>query len=845
LPASFATDPERLQRFEREAKLLASLSHPNIAGIFGIEDVDGHRYLILEFVEGETLQQKLDRGPLSIDESLEIGKQIAAALEAAHEGGIVHRDLKPGNVIITPAGDAKVLDFGLAKSGTGSPSASDVDISHSPTLTHQVTGAGVILGTAAYMSPEQARGRAVDKRTDIWSFGCVLYECLTGRQIFAGDTVSDLIARILEREPDWEALPSRTPSRIRSLLRRCLEKDVKRRLRDIGDARIEIDDVINVGASSPSAAQAASKRASSRSLIVTLGAVIVTAAVTWWLTAVSHRVPDAPAVRFSVTATPNTHFTIDGAQNAISPDGTMLAFIATDSTGRNGLWVRPMESLVARELPGTRGAHQPFWSPDGKMIGYFDGSEKLMKVPAADGRPEAIGDIKNARGGSWNQDGVIIFAPLSEGAIHRISVNGGESTPITELDSTETAHRYPVFLPDGKRFLFSCLPPHEGQFVIRMGSLDSKETRVVMETAGTGVQYAEPGYLIYQRDDVLVAHPFDAKSGRVTGEPVSLGDRPMGTNFAGAAPLSVSRNGVMAYLTNTPFTTRLVWTRADGTIIKPVPMQPGPYTVVHISPDDARALLVSNSGLTYSDIWVVDLERGVTSRVSYERGQADNPIWSPDGERVAYQYSTYGSPPRMVVVSMGAGASTRSYLEDDLVFKFLSGWTPDGKSLIYTRQDPATRRDIWVLPLDEGEPKPFLVTPYWEQGGAVSPDGRWLAYESDESGRQEVYVQAFPDGGAKYQVTTRGGMSWGWSDDGKLLFVNFADPSQVYAAAVLPGANFRLEPARVAYRPLDKEWYTDLASDGRLLSLISDGERPHPTITVVQHWPALLKRHER
>jgi Tol biopolymer transport system component/tRNA A-37 threonylcarbamoyl transferase component Bud32 len=845
LPDEFARDPDRLARFEREAKLLASLTHSNIAGIFGLEEVEGHRYLILELVEGETLAQRLDRGPLSIDEALHIGRQIAAALESAHENGIAHRDLKPGNVMITPAGDAKVLDFGLAKGGMGTASGSDVNLTHSPTLTHQHTSAGVILGTAAYMSPEQARGRAVDKRTDIWSFGCVLYECLAGRQAFAGDTVSDMIARILERDPDWDALPARTPSRIRELLRRCLEKDAKRRLRDIGDARIEIDDVIATKSSSPSAVQTAphAARAATRRWLVTAGVVFAALVAQRFLTPLFEKASSAPPVRFEIAETPGTEMVIDGALAAISPDGRSLAYAAADSAGVVRLWVRPLESLTARELAGTENVQLPFWSPDNKYIAFFSGEEKLMKVAVNGGKPETICAIKGPRGGTWNRDGVILFAPLSEGPIHRVSANGGESVPVTTLDSTETAHRFPHFLPDGKHFLYSSLPPHEGKFTIYLASLDGKERKAVTHSAGTGVVYAEPGYLLYQRDDVIVAHAFDAERGETIGEPVSLGDHPMGTGYSGAVPLSITTNGTMAYTTNGPVDTRLAWSDMNGKVTSTVPMEPGEYINVELSPDGRHALLESARMISVSDLWMADLERGVVTRLSYDTGENTGAKWSPDGTRVAYTIAPYGETPKIAVVSVGAGASTEFFLENDPAFKFLHGWTPDGRSIVFSRQDAATRRDIWILAVDgDRKAQPYLATPYWEERGRVSPDGRWMVYDSSESGQFEVYVQSFPEAGAKYQVTTRGGFNRGWSRDGRRLrFSHANDPTATYSADVLPGPQFRLGPPRKIARVPDTAFDFSLASgEDKLLLLMPTGPLRPQTITIVQNWTSLL-----
>jgi len=845
LPPQFAQDPERLSRFEREAKLLASLSHPHIAGIFGLEDIDSHRYLVLEFVEGETLAARLDHGTLTIEESLQICRQIASALETAHESGIAHRDLKPGNVMITPAGDVKVLDFGLAKGGMGSGSGSDVSLSHSPTLTHQHTGAGVILGTAAYMSPEQARGRTVDKRTDIWSFGCVLYECLTGRQAFAGDTVSDLIARILERDPDWEALPSRTPQRIRDLLKRCLEKDSRQRLRDIGDARIEIDNVIATRTSSPDAIAAAAHRSrlKLRTILGAAALVVVTAAATYLLAPRGETTGPMKPTRFEIAEMPGTHMDGDGVQSVISPDGRMLAYCAADSAGNVRLWIRTLESLVAREIPGTDDAQMPFFSPDRLSIGYFKGGQKLMKVAVNGGAPDVITDIKAPRGGTWNRDGIILYAPLSEGPIYRVSANGGDGVAITKLDSTETAHRFPVFLPDGKRFLYSVLPTHNGRYWIYLGSLDGKEKHLVIDSASSGAVYSEPGYLIYDRDGVIVAHRFDLKKGVVMGEAVPLGDHDLGTGFSSGAGLSVSANGTLAYTTNALFATHLVWADRDGRQTADIPMASGKYTGVELSPDERQAVLESSPRIGISDLWLADLERGVVTRLSYDTGENSSARWSPDGTRVAFTSAPLGGYQKIVVVNVRGGAP-ETYLESDRLFKNVHGWTPDGRALVYSRQDPATRWDIWILPLDgDKKPKPFLATPYFEDRGKVSPDGRWMAYRSNESGQFDIYVQSFPDGGSKYKVTTHGGNTVSWSYDGRqLYFGQTNDNGTIYAADVLPGPQFQLGPAKpFAHFPLTV-FDVNIAAKHGLMLLTPAQPLPPQSITIVQNWSALLAK---
>ena len=572
LPAAFAADPERLARFEREAKLLAALSHPNVGAIYGLEEVAGQRYLVLEFVEGVTLATRLARGALPLEEALEVCRQIAAALEAAHERDIVHRDLKPGNVMLTPAGGVKVLDFGLAKGGAGAAPSSEPNLSATPPMTYSATGAGVILGTAAYMSPEQARGRAVDKRTDIWAFGCVLYECLAGRQAFVGETVSDLIARILEREPDLGALPGTTPQRLRELLRRCLEKDARRRLRDIGDARIEIEDVLAVRSSGTARAAAAARSRSSLGLaLFGVGIAVVTAAITLLVPRLFGQRPAPRPTRFAVLAPPGVTLANDGAECAISPDGRSLACTVVDSAGTSLIYVRPLESLTARALPGTENGDQPFWSPDSRSIGFFaDG--KLKKVPVDGGGPEVLCAANNGRGGTWSPRGVIVFCPAGEGPLYRVSANGGDPQPVTTLDSTrhETAHRFPWFLPDGRHFVFSALPGRQGKNDLDVAVLDSPRRVHLLSTTGSAV-YAPPGYLVYWRNASLAAQRFDPAGLRVSGEPVTLGDVPAASNYTGARVVTASKTGALAYVSGRFANTQMVWFDRAGRRLGSVP----------------------------------------------------------------------------------------------------------------------------------------------------------------------------------------------------------------------------------------------------------------------------------
>jgi hypothetical protein len=742
LPAAFAQDPERLARFEREAKLLASLSHPNIAGIYGLEEVEGARYLVLELVEGESLAERLARGPLPIDEALDVCRQAAAGVEAAHESGVVHRDLKPGNIMIAPSGTVKVLDFGLAKGAAGSPGSS-VGLSASPTMTHPATGAGVILGTAAYMSPEQARGRAVERRTDVWSFGCVLYECLTGRQAFEGETVSDLIARILEREPDWSALPPATPPRVVELLRRCLTKDATLRLRDIGEARIALG--------APGAAQVATAGAPGadraiRRWLAPVAAAALAAAATAVVLLLLRPAPGPGAVRrfrVPVDGLTTTFFT----PLAFSLDGRQIAYEANDR-----VWIRHMDQLEAAEVPGSKGGRAPFWSWDHRTLGFAAG-KKLWTYTPGDEQCKAVCDVPESGeilGGAWGPDGRIVFA-VWRGGLYGVPAAGGDARLVHGLDSTMVDFHGPSYLPDGRTLLVYVHAKDGGSAVAVLEGSPPRLKRVFDDPNSTVVSYSPTGHLLLSRAEnpfhrETWAVPFSASRRAVTGAAFPVLD---GAGFAVG-----SADGVLAAAEGEPPPVgQLVWNHRDGHAVEPIGEPQQGLSSPTLSPDGGRLAYVAVRDAN-ADIWVQDLVRGTRTRLTSSPGVEGSPAWSPDGSRI-YYYSSQGVGSDRIVSAASDGSGT----PDTLSNGFLPCPSPDGRSLVYT-VDRRGNADIWIGFLDRRTPaRPFLATDAEEGAPSISPDGRWLAYASDESGRNEVYVRRYPEGDERAQVSVGGG---GW-----------------------------------------------------------------------------------
>jgi Tol biopolymer transport system component len=848
LPDVFAADPDRLTRFTREAQVLASLNHPNIAHIYDAVGAGHPRpTLVMELVEGPTLAERIAQGPISIDEALPIARQIAEALEYAHERGIVHRDLKPANIKITPEGRVKVLDFGLAKALSNEASAADPV--NSPTLTMRATQLGMILGTAAYMSPEQAKGKPVDRRADIWAFGVVLAEMLTARQMYTGETASEVVAALLLKEPNLDGLPADTPPEIRQLLRRCLAKDPQRRLRDIGEARIAIEECpANPGEAKPEAVLQAPPKKPIAWIGTAAALAIALAAL-----AAAHfreRAAELPVLRFTVgpsegAAFGHTFGIVSGF--AVSPEGRRIAFIEHAANGKDQIWVRSLDTFTAQPLAGTEGASYPFWSPDSRSIGFgVDG--KLKRIDAAGGPPLTLADAPNFRGGTWGAGGVIVFAQTT-GGLQRVPASGGAARPATTLDGAkgEVNHRFPSFLPDGRHFVYGALISSANQAMVRIGTLDSTEAKPLLGADSNALFAA--GHLLYLKESTLMAQPFDPDSLTTTGEAVPVAEKVAHIyTLAGSfGVFSASGNGVLAYATGEGGRLGLTWVDRNGKRLSNVG-DPSLLSRVHLSPDGTSAIVNTMSG--NQDIWVFDLARRLPRRFTFDPAQEQEAIWSPDGRTIIFNSNRKGRYDLYRKNADGTGAEELLYADD--MNKIPNSWSPDGRFLLYTATSPKTDRDIWVLPMTSRQgtapkPYPWLQTEFQEMNAMFSPDGKWVAYHSNESGTSEVYVAPFPGPGGKRQVSTTGGAVPHWRADGKEIFYNRADNQLMAASVRATGAPLEISEAHPLFNfPATGVGISyDVSADGqRFLALLPPEvfNSASEAINVVHNWAAGLKK---
>jgi len=851
LPEAFAADPERLARFEREAKVLASLNHPNIASIYGIEQAGETRALVLELVEGETLAERMERGRLPVEESLAIARQIAEALEDAHEKGIVHRDLKPANVKLTPGGKVKVLDFGLAKAldPMAEAGSSSSQLAHSPTLTIGATMQGVILGTAAYMSPEQARGSNADRRADVWAFGVVLFEMLSGATLFAGPTVSDTLASVLKVEPDLEKLPAALPGKLRHLLERCLRKDPRQRLHSIADARIVLEELergdLDEHEPVTSGAVAAAPPASLGRRLALIGAgialgVLATLAVVR-LTATPPAPP--PLVRFEIPAPAG--LPVIGAP-MLSPDGRHLAFAATDEAGLRQVWIRSLDALEAHPLPGSEGiTFRPFWSPDSRYIAFI-GDGKLKKLPIAGGPPQVICDALSGADGSWSEDGRIAYDGSNSDPVHVVSAKGG--VPAVLLDSSMVGGRqvgWPQFLPGLRKLLFVSIGEGNAGSSVHIANSDGTEIKNVVNGLSR-VEFAPPDRLLYVREQTLVAQRFDPASGTLTGEPIPIAEG-LGTDSVGLAAFSASRSGVLAYRIGSIVGGRLVWVDREGTALEEVG-EPGDIGDTAISPDGrwlAYVLDLPNSG---SDLWVRDLRRGVSSRLTFAVGRERGPLFSADSRRVIYARGNEDGGAGQSIVSRSVdGTGEETVLLADEVPLQPQSLSAVGDLLAYRRSKDGSDT-LWLVDLGRpGEPRPIAASTKasYQDRGSLSPDGRWIAYESNESGVAEIYVRSTA-GAGRWQISTRGGQEPLFGPDGRELF--YLSPSnELMRVPVTTGSSFEAgvpEPLFRAtlYSAQIRRRYL-LSPDGeRILSVAPMAGQKQPPTTIVLNWTAALER---
>jgi serine/threonine-protein kinase len=858
LPESVSKDPDRLARFQREAEILATLNHPNVAQIYGLERADGQTALVMELVDGPTLADQIVRGAMPTDEALPIAKQIAEALEAAHEQGIIHRDLKPANIKIRSDGTVKVLDFGLAKA-TEPVSATSHSASRSPTITaSSITEAGVILGTAAYMSPEQARGRAVDKRADIWAFGCVLYEMLTGRAAFLGETLSDTIAGVLEREPDWHDLPASMPSRLQDLVRRCLHKDPKRRLRDIGDAMNEIAELLNPLSVGVEAAPLVRPSASSYRLAVLVSAAavlggVVTASLLWimkpWALASPNRVVQFVAASDGIDALEPSGLDRD---LAISPDGTRLVYVA-GGTGPVRLVSRSLAELRTTPLWDRGTPRAPFFSPDGQWIGFFESVGAVQKISASGGPATEItrGVSGAARGGSWGADNKIVFATTDPGiGLSRISADGGEPEVLTRPDRAkgELDHFWPEVLPGARAVLFT---------IVSTGSIDAAqiallnlETNVkkVLVRGGTHAQYVQTGHLVYGAAGGLYAVPFDLESLEVTGSPVKVLEQ-VAVTGDGAVNAAVSQDGTLGYVRPAVGGTArtLVWVDRKGhedSITAP----PRPYIYPRLSPDGTRvALEVWDQD---RDIWIWNLARETLTRLTDQPGRDGFPVWTPDGARLVFGSARDGSTNLFWRSADATGPVERLTTSGKNQFPY--SISRSGNQLVVREDDLETGFDISVVSLIGDRRATSLIrTGFNELNAEISPDGRWLAYQSNESGQDEIYVRPFPQVSTSLsQISKNGGTRPLWSHNSQELF--YLAPDGLYAVPVAVGTRFEAgRPTRVT----ERRYFSETAFIGRTYDVSPDGQRflmikggganggtARPELIVVQNWSAELNR---
>ncbi len=828
-------------RFQREAEVLASLDHPNIGQIYGIEEAGQTKALVLQLIEGPTLAERIAQGPIPVEDALKIALQMAEGLEAAHEKGVIHRDLKPANIKITPEGQVKILDFGLAKAMEAE--VPDSSLSQSPTLTAAATQAGVILGTAAYMSPEQAKGKAVDKRADIFAFGAVLYEMLTGKRAFEGEDVSDTLASILARDPDWKAVSQRTPTRVRELMADCLEKDSDGRLRDIGQARIQIQKAQKEPAATPPAEVADTvppirQRWAMIVGLVLLGAVISGIGV-WSLT--SPRTSPEPSLKRFLIGLPST-VQLSSSGLVLSPDGRTLVYTATQE-GIRHLYRRSMDQLEAVPIPGTETASIPFFSPDGQWVGFFTDDDKLKKVSLSGGATVTLYELSSdRRGASWGQDDNIVFSGL-RGGLLRVPSAGGSPQEITVLGQDENGHYWMDLLPGDKTVLFTVWSGSLDTARIAVQSLESGERKILVD--GTSPHYAPSGHIVFAKLGSLWAVPFDVERLEVTGSPAPVLEG-IQINAGGYASFTVSRDGSLVYMPGTAMSeSELVWVDREG-IATPLTQTKRGFLDPRLSPDGRYLSVTIDDGSRNTDIWIYEIDRGTLSPLTFgDTGESNAwPIWSLDSKQITFGFQ--GQSAGLFTVPADGSSEAIRLTTTTNVRHVPTSWSPE--DVLAYAEGTSGEQDIHVLPLEGNEEaEPFLVTEFNEQHPMFSPDGQWIAFSSNRSGRKEVYVKPYPGEGGIFPISTGGGHQPVWARSGEELFYRIGGKMMVVSIQTEP--IFQAGTPQVLFEDLYSDSFIDLTSnydvsldDQRFVMVKSEQASEQVQIHLVQNWFEELKR---
>jgi len=840
LPEQFTEDPQRLARFEREAQILAQLNHPNIAAIYGLEEADGVRFLALELVPGETLAERVAKGPMPVEETLEVCRQIAEGVEAAHEKGVIHRDLKPANVKVTPEGKVKILDFGLAKAFEAEPPVTD--ISQSPTLTEEMTRAGVILGTAAYMSPEQAKGKPVDKRADIFAFGAVLYELLTGQRAFDGETITETIAKVLESEPKWELLPENTPWTIRNLLRRCLTKDVHDRLDGIGNVRTEIKLALDEPATEMPIGQTMAKQPAPLRRTITLGLVAlagVAVGTAIWSLIPTSPPESAPLMKFSIT--PPLAAPLDSGGNnelAVSRDGRHIVFVSENGE----LYLRSLDDQSAVLITtGAEEGSSPFLSPDGEWVA-FAAAGKLKKVPLRGGSPMTLCDaIGPGVYGYWGPGNTIVFSALgSDPGLYSVSAAGGKREILATPDPDKGELRYgsPEILPDGKAVVFSILLKDSSRQIAVL-SLETGEQKTVLEDGGRRPHYTPTGHLVYEQDGTLMAVPFDSERHEVMGKAAPI------LESVRAADYALSSEGTLVYVPDFVGQAQrsLVWVDRKG--------ESEPFTDLlrqfanpRFSPDGARLSVTIREQGGGQNVWIYEMASGILTPFTFQTpGQARSPIWTLDGKHLTFSHDQY---PSGIFWKFADGSGEREQLTQMQNIQIPNSWSRHGV-LAYSEGLP-THGDIWTLSLEgERQPEEFLVTEFNERHPMFAPDGQWIAFTSNRSGQDEIYVKAYPGSGGIVQISSGGGSQPLWARDGKELFYRNGDKMMVVSVQREPTFKMLAAPRNLfqgSYYSGSFDWAAnyDVTPNGQRFVMVKQAETSATQINIVLNWFEELKR---